>query len=350
MRKHLAVFGAGAIGGQVGARMSAKGHDVTLIEPWPEQFRAIRDSGLRIEDENGADLFRPPVVHPIQLDRLDPVDILFLAVKSYDSDAAVERILSRLSPQAWVVSTQNGINEEIIARRIESGRILGVVILINAVLEAPGRIRVSTQSVSRSSNPDAPGAYVGEYAGSSVSKAEEVARYLNAVWPVKTTRELMAMRWTKLATSAMVNALSGITGLRSAPLLGEPKVRKIMIRLAAEVVRVARAHGHALHRVLGQCTPDQVLAAARGRDRTMDRRLARMSERISPAAATSLLQDHWKGRITEVDHFNGFVVRKGREKGVPTPVNEAVRRLMKRIERQEVSSGLDALGPLLSLV
>ena len=175
MGKRLAVFGAGAIGGQVGARMFAAGHDVTLIEPWPEQFRAIRDSGLRIEDENGPVLVRPPVVRPDRLHLLDPVDILFLAVKSYDSDAAVERILPRLSPQAWVVSTQNGINEEIIAQRIESGRILGVVILINAVLEAPGRIQVSTQSVSRSSNLNAPGAYVGEYAGSSDSKAQEVA-------------------------------------------------------------------------------------------------------------------------------------------------------------------------------
>ena len=82
----------------------------------------------------------------------------------------------------------------------------------------------------------------------------------------------------------------------------------------------------------------------------MERRLARMSQRISPAAATSLLQDHWKGRITEVDHFNGFVVRKGREKGIPTPVNEAVRQLMKKIERKELSSGPRALSPLLSLV
>ncbi len=350
MGKRLAVFGAGAIGGQVGARMFAAGHDVTLIEPWPEQFRAIRDSGLRIEDEKGPVRHRPPVVRPDRLDRLGPVDILFLAVKSYDSSAAVKTVLPYLSPQAWVVSTQNGINEEIIDQRVDSARILGVVILINAVLEAPGRIQVSTQSVSRSSDLNAPGAYVGEYVGSSDRKAREVARYLNAVWPAKTTRDLMSMRWTKLATSAMVNALSGITGLRSAPLLGEPKVRKIMIRLAEEVVLVSRAHGYEIHRVLGQCTPDQVLDAARGRDGTMDRRLARMSERISPAAATSLLQDHWKGRITEVDHFNGFVVRKGREKGVPTPVNEAVRQLMKKIERREISSGPDALAPLLSLV
>ena len=350
MGKRLAVFGAGAIGSQVGARMFAAGHDVTLIEPWPPQFRAIRDSGLRIEDGNESSLFRPPVVQPDQLDRLDPVDILFLAVKSYDSSAALKRVLPCLSPQAWVVSTQNGINEEIIVQRVDRDRILGVVILINAVLEAPGRIRVSTQSVSRSSDVNAPGAYVGEYAGTSESKAKEVSRYLNAVWPVKTTGDLMAMRWTKLATSAMVNALSGITGLRSAPLLGEPEVRKIMIQLAAEVVLVARSHGYGIHRVLGDCTPDEVLDAARGRDRTMERRLARMSQRISPAAATSLLQDHWKGRITEVDHFNGFVVRKGREKGIPTPVNEAVRRLMKKIERKELSSGPRALSPLLSLV
>jgi 2-dehydropantoate 2-reductase len=346
MGKRLAVYGAGAIGGQVGARMFTAGHDVTLIEPWNAQFRAIRESGLRIEDETGSVLHRPRILQPHQLDRLEPVDILFLAVKSYDSSAAMETILPHLSPRAWVVSTQNGINEEIIARRVESGRILGIVILINAVLEAPGRIRVSTQSVSRSSNLGAPGAYVGEYAGSSGNKAREVARYLNAVWPAKTTEDLVAMRWTKLATSAMVNALSGITGLRSAPLLAEPRVRRIMVRLAAEVVLAARAHGHGIHRVLGNCTPDQVLDAARGLDGAMEQGLSRMSELISPAAATSLLQDHWKGRITEVDHFNGFVVRKGREKNVPTPVNEEIRQLMKKIERNEVSSGLDLLDPL----
>ena len=97
-----------------------------------------------------------------------------------------------------------------------------------------------------------------------------------------------------------------------------------MIQIAAEVVRVAEASGHAIERVLGACTPEQVLESAGGRSDSMDKQLTEMAANVSPTAATSLLQDLWRGRRTEADHFNGLVVRKGRERNVETPVNAAV--------------------------
>ncbi len=347
MAKKLVVYGAGAIGGQVGARMAAAGHDVTLVEPWAPQFEAIHDSGLLIEDELGPVTHRPPVIRPSELERLDrSIDILFLAVKSYDSQRVLQTLEPYLSPDSWGVSMQNSINEEFLAEVFSPERVLGGVILINAVLETPGRILGSTASVSRSVDPSAPGVLVGEYAGAITEKAPEVAGYLDSVWSSRTTGDLMKMRWTKLATSSMVNSVSGLTGLRSAALLSSPDARSLMIQIAAEVVRVAEASGHAIERVLGACTPEQVLESAGGRSDSMDRQLTEMAGNVSPTAATSLLQDLWRGRRTEADHFNGLVVRKGRERNVETPVNTAVLHRLHDIEEGSVKPGLEVLGTL----
>lgn len=347
MAKKMVVYGAGAIGGQVGARMAAAGHDVTLVEPWESQFDAIQNQGLTIEDEEGPRSHRPPVIRPSELEDLDrSIDILFLAVKSYDSQRVLQTVEPYLSPDSWGVSMQNSINEEFLAEIFGPERVLGGVILINAVLETPGHILGSSSSVSRSVDPSAPGVLVGEYAGPITEKAPEVAGYLDSVWPSQPTGDLMKMRWTKLATSAMVNSVSGITGLRSAALLANPEARSLMIRIAAEVVRVARAQGHGIERVLGACTPEQVLESAEGRSDSMDRQLAEMAGNVSPTAVTSLLQDLWRGRRTEADHFNGLVVRKGREKKIETPVNEAVLNRLSAIEEGSVKPGLEVLGIL----
>ncbi len=347
MAKKLVVYGAGAIGGQVGARMAAAGHDVTLVEPWEPQFDAIHDRGLLIEDELGPVTHRPPIIRPSELEGLDrSIDILFLAVKSYDSQRVLQTVKPYLSPHCWGVSMQNSINEEFITEIFDPSRVLGGVILINAVLETPGHILGSTASVSRSVDPSAPGVLVGEYAGAVTKKAAEVAGYLDSVWPSQTKGDLMKMRWTKLATSTMVNSVSGLTGLRSAVLLASPEARSLMIRIAAEVVRVAEASGHAITRVLGTCTPEQVLESAAGRSDSMDKQLTEMARNVSPTAATSLLQDLWRGRRTEADYFNGLVVRKGREKNLETPVNEAVLHRLHEIEEGSVKPGLGVLRTL----
>lgn len=344
MAKKMVVYGAGAIGGQIGSRMAAAGHDVTLVEPWEPQLEAIRQKGLLIEDEQGPKRYRPPILSPSELDTLDqPIDILFLAVKSYDSKAVLQGVRPYLGPDSWGVSMQNSINEERLAETFGPNRVLGGVILINAVLEFPGHILGSSASVSRSADACAPGVYVGEYSGPITQKAPEVAGYLDSVWSARPTADLMKLRWTKLATSTMVNSVSGITGLRSGALLSNAKARVLMVRIAAEVVQVAEAHGHGIDLVLGACTPEQVLESAAGRSDAMDEQLRAMAANVSPKAATSLLQDLWRGRKTEVDYFNGLVVRKGREKNVPIPANEAVMHLLHDIEDGSVTPGPEAL-------
>jgi 2-dehydropantoate 2-reductase len=343
MSKRLAVFGAGAIGGQVGARLAHAGHDVTIIDPWEPQVVAISNNGLTIQLQGDEQLYSPRIIRESELEKLDgPIDILFLSVKSYDTLSAIEMISPYLGPDSWVVSMQNSINEELIAPIIGPDRTLGGVILINAVLLTPGRITSST-SVSGSGVKPSPGVYAGEFSGPAGTKAQELQALLSSVWPAETTDNLLLERWTKLATNCMVNPVSGLSTLGSKNLMENPTARKLMVKIGAEVIKTADAHGYQIEHILGDYSPEEFCAAAEGSNSALDENMAERATRMNPEAKSSMLQDVLRGRRTEIDYFNGLVDRKASEKGIETPLNRAMVDLIHKVENGEISPGIEAL-------
>jgi 2-dehydropantoate 2-reductase len=350
MTKKIVVYGAGAIGGQVGARLSAAQDDVTLVDPWEPQVETVQRQGMVVHDADGEHHYDPRIIRPAELERLGgSVDILFMCVKSYDTASALENILPYLAPDALVVSLQNSINEEIIAPVVGAERTYGGAILINAVLLDPGHVTWST-SISQSGGGPSPGVIMGEYLRPAGPKTEELRGIMDAVWPAVTSDNLMLERWTKLITNCMVNVTAGISGLRSAALLANPLARDIIVGLAAEALHVAHADGYDVEHVMGVYSPEQVHACAVGASTEVQDDLAVRATRIKSEAATSLLQDVLRGRLTEVEYFNGLIARKGSENGVTTPLSTAVTDLMHQVERGEVASApesMDSLRPLL---
>ena len=116
-RPRLAFVGAGAVGGYVGGHLHRLGHDVTLIDPWPEHIETIKRQGLHLEGTQGEYLVQPRALHLHEVQSLfkDPVDIAFVCTKSYDTAWATMMIRQYLSPGGFVVSLQNCMNEETIA-------------------------------------------------------------------------------------------------------------------------------------------------------------------------------------------------------------------------------------------
>jgi len=337
LSERIVVFGAGAIGGQVGARMHAAGHDVTIVEPWDPQLRAINSGGLTIHDEvtGGSEHFAPPAIAPDDLASLGgPVDLLFLAVKSFDTMQALETVLPHLAPDALVVSMQNSNNEEWVAPVVGNERMVGGVILINAVLLEPGHVTL-TSSVSRASasSHTMPGVYVGEYLAEAGPNAALVTSLLNTVWPAQVVDDLMHERWAKLAANTMINTVSAITGLRSAEALTTASVRKLMIALAAESLRVAEAEGHPLETLLGDYAATDIYQGALGRSDAVGDSLASRARLVSAGATTSMLQDVLRKRQTEVDFFSGLIARKGAAHAIETPFCVASTEMVHRVER-----------------
>ena len=132
MRPRIAFVGAGAVGGYVGGHLSRLGHDVTLIDPWPEHVETIRAKGLvlsGLEPEENVTV-PVPILHLTEVQGFSkqrPIDIAFVSMKSYDTIWATHFIAPYLAEGGYVVSLQNCINDERIAGVVGWGRTVGMI-------------------------------------------------------------------------------------------------------------------------------------------------------------------------------------------------------------------------------
>jgi 2-dehydropantoate 2-reductase len=313
----IAILGAGAIGSVVGGMLTRAGVDVTLVDQWPEHIEAMKRHGLRLSGTCGEHAIPVRAVHLHELQSVgEPFDAIFLAVKSYDTEWAAQLAAGYLrQPEGVVVDFQNGVNDDRVAAVVGGNRTLGCVIVISAGMYEPGHaIRTDTTSV---------GFKIGELDGRDTPRAQALAKMLSGVAATHVTTNLWGERWSKLAVNCMGNALAGLSGLGSAEIRLEPGPRRIAIQLGAEAVRVGRALGHEIEPLIG-IAAQRIVDAAEGRGLAeVEADLAAEAKRRT-GGRPSLLQDVLKGRRTEIDFLNGYVVTQGRTAGVPTPFNEAI--------------------------
>jgi ketopantoate reductase len=114
MGKHIVFIGAGAVGGYVGAHLARAGEDVALVDAWPEHIEAIKRDGMHLGGSQGEHVVKVKAMHmsDVQSFVRKPVDIAIICTKSYDTEWAAMMIKQYLTPQGYIVSMQNGINEE----------------------------------------------------------------------------------------------------------------------------------------------------------------------------------------------------------------------------------------------
>jgi 2-dehydropantoate 2-reductase len=342
MTKRIAIVGAGALGGYVGGTLAHLGHDVTLIDPWPEHVEAIRARGLELDGLTPEEKFvvrKAKVIHLTEVQSLAraPVDIAMVAMKSYDTLWATALIAPYLSEQGFVVSLQNCMNEETIAGVVGWGRTVGAVAsLISVDLYEPGRIR---RTIAKGGDK-----YtifrIGEPHGRITPRVEELVQWFRGIDSSKATANLWGERWSKLVQNAMGNGVTAASGLTSGDCLRDPGIRRFQIRLAGEAVRVGQALGYQLEKIRG-AEPALYVRAADGDSQA----LSEIETLIVPKAGSnpradiqrpSMAQDILKGRRTEIDAMNGYIARKGAEVRVPAPTHARLAAIVTRIERGEL--------------
>lgn len=336
----VAIVGVGAVGGYVGAHMTHAGVDVTLIDAWPDNVQAMRSQGISVSGMNGAGTVHTPVraLHisdVSQLVREQPFDIVFIAVKSYDTKWATQLIAPFVAPTGCLVSLQNGINEEAIASVVGWERVLGCsVSALAAELTAPATI------VRNSPLGDEKkwGLRIGEAHGQITPRAEAITQLLSHSDTCKVTTNLWGERWSKLTINAMRNGVCALTGLTGRQRDNHEIARQLSISLGSSAVRVGRALGLALEPVGGLDL--DLLARAQSDSAALEaitQMIMDVANSRSDAQRPSMGQDISKGRRTEIDDINGLVARRGRELGMDVTCHERVNQVIKRIERGEVA-------------
>jgi 2-dehydropantoate 2-reductase len=321
----IAIYGAGAVGCVIGGGMARAGHDVVLIDPWRDHVDSMKTQGLQLTLEGeGTSTVPVEALHPAELATDRFFDIVFIAVKSQDTVSAVELMLLHLADGGYLVSAQNGINEDIIVPLIGAERTVGCVITFAAALPEAGH-------AFRTTPPGIPALILGEVTGPPTPRLERLKELLDEVGPTRLTDNLPGERWAKLINNAMMNPIAGITGLSSRAIRLDTAARTVAIKIGAEGIYVAHALGVPVEPVLGGIVPEALVAEAEGRPTTVVERLITEAQRRGEGSP-SLLQDVGKGRKTEVEHLNGLIVRRGQEASIPTPINKAIIGLVKEVE------------------
>ena len=338
----IGIVGAGAIGCVVGGMLTKAGNDVTFIDQWPDHVEAMTRVGLRLSGTCGEHLIPVKALHLHQAQSLgEPFDVVFIAVKSYDTEWATHLGLAYLKPDGVVVDFQNGINDERVAAIAGKERTLGCVITISAGLYEPGHaVRTDRGNIAFK---------IGEQDGKETARANKLVEVMNAVGPTKLTTNLWGERWSKLTVNCMVNAVCALSGLGSGEARIEPQTQLISIQLASEVIQVGRACGHEVEPIYGIATQRFVDAAAGRGVAELQRDMAAHGQ-TRTGGRPSMLQDVIRKRRTEIQYLNGYVAQRGREVGVKTPFNEAITELVSSFAVGKLVPDPKHLDPLVKML
>ncbi len=340
-KNKIAIVGAGAVGAYAGAHMVQAGEDVTYIDPWPENVEAIRSDGLRVTHIRDVEPFtvKPRVLHVTEAQQLAkeaPIDIAFVCMKSYDTAWATTLIKQYLAPTGYIVSLQNCMNEETIAGIVGWGKTLGsIASSITVELHAPGQVRrAAGKSGSRHTV-----FRVGEVHGRVTDRAKEICRLVSYADSAMVTENLWGERWSKLVTNVMGNGLSACTGMITRDMTKNDAIRHFSNRLGSEAIRVGQALGYHFDEV-SHMDPETLARAGEGDPAAQkeidEHRLVEASRPGGGEHRPSMGQDMVKGRRTEIQFLNGFVVKKGEEVGIAAPTNKILTEIVTKVERGEL--------------
>jgi 2-dehydropantoate 2-reductase len=291
----IAILGSGAVGGYYGARLAQSGHDVTFIARGAH-LAALRERGIQVRSAALGDFVARGRAEQ-DTAAVGPVDLVLVAVKTYDNPTALPLLRPLLGEQTAVLTVQNGVDSarEVAAIAGEE-RTLGGTTYIATALEAPGLI-VQTGDHRR--------IVFGEAFGTLPRLSERVTRIHDAFaaadiqsYPVEDGRVPI---WEKFIFLAALAGFTGAARLPIGPVWSDPFTRSMFLAGSREIEAVARAEG--------------VPVAA-----DVVERIIPYVDNIPGSMRSSLLIDLQQGKRIEVESLHGTVVRRGAARGVPTPI------------------------------
>lgn len=298
----VAVIGAGAVGCYYGGLLLKAGHEVTFVGR-PPHVDAINAHGLLLDTQTFTGHL--PAKAATDAGALAAPDLVLFCVKSADTEQAGRSLAGRLRPETTVLSLQNGVDNPQRLRSVTGHPVIAAVVYVGSEMAGPGHVRHHGG---------------GHLVIGAAPESEALARTLEAAG-IRTTiaEDIERTQWTKLITNCAFNALSAVAGIAYGPLLDVEGAKDVVASAIEEAAAVARACGVPM--------PDDLAAQVLKVPAAM------------PNQKSSTAQDLARGKPSEIDFLNGYIVRKGAELGIPVPTNQALQVMVKLVERSNEISG-----------
>ena len=291
----VAVMGAGAVGCYFGAMLARAGHAVTLIGR-PQHVEAVNRKGLYLDSKSFQE--HVPMSASTDAAAVAGSDVVLFCVKSSDTEAAGRQIAPHLGEKTVLLTLQNGVDN---AERLQAAlpqEVIPAVVYVATEMAGAGHVKHHGR---------------GDLViGASASSEAIAAQLIAAGVPVTVSDNANGELWVKLIVNCAYNAISAISRMPYGQMVEGDGVPAVMDDVVMECLAVAKA--------AGVIVPGDVRVSVPGI-------AGAMKEQFSSTA-----QDLMRGKPTEIDHLNGYVVRKGAALGVPTPVNRVLHSLVKLLE------------------
>jgi 2-dehydropantoate 2-reductase len=296
--QNILVVGAGSVGGFYGAHLAKNNPSVSFLLR-SRTCEAVRKNGLTIRSARGTFTVRPPVAtDPHELPR---PDLIILSVKAYDLDEVMEQIAPVMTDRTVLLTLQNGVDtEDRIVARFHRDCVVGGVAFIYSKIIEPGVIDHYKRGIVA----------VGEMMGHKSERVEAIAKlFADAGIQCSISDDIRRSKWEKMCWNCVFNPITVLIDDQISKTLDHPEMLRVIHQVVDEVAAVSAALKVPL-------APD------------MAEKTVKVTQAIRDIHTS--MYDDWKaGRPTEIDYLNGYIVRKGRELGIPTPVNEALTAMVK---------------------
>jgi len=314
----IAIFGVGGAGGVFGAQLAAAGEDVVFIARGAT-LAALSERGLVVERPAGEIRIQRPVATD-DPSTVAPVELVILAGKTWQVAEVARATRPLLAEETAVLPLQNGVEaaEEVARETGERHALVGLCGTISYAVE-PGRIRNlgGPNFIRFSERGGEPGARAVSLPG-ALSRAERIrATLAGAGIEAEIPADIDRAVWEKFLFVVSSGGVGAVTRSPIGEVRAEPRTRELLERAMSEIWQVGRARGVAL--------PDDAVARAMS-----------FADRLPPDATTSLQRDLMEGRPSELEAWNGAVVRLGSAAGVATPVHDFIYRSLLLAERRHL--------------
>jgi 2-dehydropantoate 2-reductase len=292
---NVAVMGAGAVGCYYGAMLARAGHSVTLIGR-KQHVHAVTERGLFLETSRLQESV--PMEATTEPSGVADADVVLFCVKSADTETAGGEIAPHLKDGVVILSLQNGVDNAERLQAVIERAVVPAVVYVATEMAGAGHVKHHGR---------------GELViGPSPQSTAVAASFTAAGIPTTLSEDVVAALWSKLIVNCAYNGLSAVAQLPYGRLLEVDGVKAVMTDIVEECLSVARRSGIKI--------PANVLESVLALANTM------------PDQYSSTAQDVARGKKSEIDYLNGFVVRKGEEFGIPTPANRSLYTMVKLVE------------------
>jgi len=277
-------------------------------------MQAIADHGLQLDLANSSGVESIHLHTSTEVASVHQADLVLFCVKSNDSESVAKHIAPYLLPHAVVVSLQNGVENSMLISQHIKNAVIPAVVYVATEITAPGCVKhhgrgdlvIGTMSPTRLSHPQ-----------QTLTAVSEL--FASAQVAVRISDNVMVELWSKLMVNCAFNAISGLSQLSYGKLAERETIRSTQADVVKEVIAVAKADGVVLSEPEALQTVAHIAVAMAGQK-------------------SSTAQDMARHKISEIDHLNGFIVRRGFAHGISTPVNQALYALVKLVESSYAES------------